>query len=341
MSSFSANPMTAAPVPGTPERRKIAILAYPGVTLLDIAGPAQVFASVKNPPDVVSPYETVVVSRTGGMIPTDAGMSLETRRFKTLDDTALDTLIVPGGPGVWQAQADPRLVKWIAATAATTRRVASVCLGTFLLAETGLLDGRRAVTHWRQCDRLRERFPRIRTDPDAIFVRDGSVWSSAGVSAGIDLALAMVEEDFGHSTALDVARRLVVFLKRPGGQSQFSSALATQSSDVDGRFDDLHGWIMANLADDLRVEALAAWAGMTPRSFARAYKARTGSTPARAVEALRIEAACRLLADKITLTVAEIAFRCGFGDDERMRRAFIRRLGISPAEYRRRFAREA
>jgi transcriptional regulator GlxA family with amidase domain len=218
------------------------------------------------------------------------------------------------------------------------RRVASVCLGAFVLAWTGVLDGKRAVTHWRYCPRLADGFSRISVEPNAIFVKDGRVWTSAGVSAGIDLALAMIEEDFGHITALDVARRLVVFLKRPGGQSQFSTVLAAQASDVEGRFSALHAWIIENIAGDLKVEALARKAGMTPRTFARAYVSRTGMTPASGVEALRVETARLLLESKEIRGVVEVAQRAGFGDDERMRRAFMRHLGVSPSEYRSRFS---
>ena len=229
-------------------------------------------------------------------------------------------------------------MKWISQALPKARRVASVCLGAFALAWTGVLDGKRAATHWRYCPRLQDSFPNIRVEPNAIFVKDGRVWSSAGVSAGIDLALAMIEEDFGHTTALDVARRLVVFLKRPGGQSQFSTVLAAQASDVEGRFSALHAWIIENIASDLRVETLAEKAGMTPRTFARTYASRTGMTPASGVEALRVETARLLLESRQIGGVVEVAKRAGFGDDERMRRAFLRHLGVSPTEYRNRFS---
>ncbi len=229
-------------------------------------------------------------------------------------------------------------MKWITQTVPKARRIASVCLGAFVLAWTGALDGKRAVTHWRYCPRLQDGFPNIRVEPNAIFVQDGRVWSSAGVSAGIDLALAMIEEDFGHTIALDVARRLVVFLKRPGGQSQFSTVLAAQASDVEGRFSALHAWIIENIASDLRVETLAERAGMTPRTFARTYVSRTGMTPANGVEALRVETARLLLESRQVGGVVEVAKRAGFGDDERMRRAFLRHLGVTPSEYRRRFS---
>ena len=203
-------------------------------------------------------------------------------------------------------------MKWISQALPKARRVASVCLGAFALAWTGVLDGKRAATHWRYCPRLQDSFPNIRVEPNAIFVKDGRVWSSAGVSAGIDLALAMIEEDFGHTTALDVARRLVVFLKRPGGQSQFSTVLAAQASDVEGRFSALHAWIIENIASDLRVETLAEKAGMTPRTFARTYASRTGMTPASGVEALRVETARLLLESRQIGGVVEVAQTCRF-----------------------------
>jgi transcriptional regulator GlxA family with amidase domain len=265
-------------------------------------------------------------------------MMIDTAPISAVRPHQIDTLIIPGGPGIWPLQQDTELMRWIRQVLPKARRVASVCMGAFVLAWTGALDGKRATTHWRYCRRLADDFASIRVEPDAIFVRDGRIWSSAGVSAGIDLALAMIEEDCGHGIALDVARRLVVFLKRPGGQSQFSTVLAAQASDVEGRFSALHAWIVENLAGDLTVERLAAKAGMSPRTFARAYASRTGMTPASAVEALRVEAARLLLESSEAGSVNEVAQRAGFGDDERMRRAFIRHLGVSPSEYRSRFA---
>jgi transcriptional regulator GlxA family with amidase domain len=318
--------------------RRVAILAFPGVTLLDIAGPAQVFAELKEIELPGAGYALSYVSRSGGLVSTDVGVTVDTAPIASLKPHQIDTLVVPGGPGVWALRQDDVLMKWITQTLPKARRIASVCLGAFVLAWTGILDGKRAVTHWRYCPKLQDGFPEIRVEPNAIFVQDGRVWSSAGVSAGIDLALAMIEEDFGHTIALDIARRLVVFLKRPGGQSQFSTVLAAQVSDVEGRFSALHAWIIENIANDLRVETLAERAGMTPRTFARTYASRTGMTPASGVEALRVETARLLLESRQIGGVVEVAQRAGFGDDERMRRAFLRHLGVSPSEYRRRFS---
>lgn len=326
---------------GSAPRRRLVIVAYPGVTLLDVAGPAQVFAAL--PHETPQPrfhLEVSAVSAVGGMMPTDAGMTIGSRRFAELPDGPVDTLIVPGGPGVWRAMEDPLVVQWIADAARRSRRVAAVCLGAFLLGRAGLLDGRRAVTHWRYCERLAYEFPLCRVRPNSLFQRDGAIWTSAGVSAGIDLALAMVEEDHGHPLALAIARRLVVFLKRPGGQDQFSTLLRAQVVGTDARIDALHEWIGTHLHEDLRVEALAARVGMSPRSFARLYATCTGLTPAATVERMRVEAA-RLLLETTRSAVLQIAHTVGFGDDERMRRAFLRQLGVTPATYRARFSARA
>src|ERR1700688_1126860 len=318
--------------------RCIAIVAFPGVTLLDISGPAQVFAELQAIELPSASYSLSYLSTSGGLVPTDVGMMIDTAPISSVRPNQIDTLVIPGGPGIWELRKDPALMKWIGEALPKARRVASVCLGAFVLAWSGILDGKRAATHWRYCPRLADAFPSVRVEPNAIFVKDGRVWSSAGVSAGIDLALAMIEEDFGHTTALDIARRLVVFLKRPGGQSQFSTVLAAQASDVEGRFSALHAWIIENITGDLKVETLAAKAGMSPRTFARAYASRTGMTPASGVEALRVETARLLLESSDARRVVEVARRAGFGDDERMRRGVQRPPGISPSEYRSRFA---
>jgi transcriptional regulator GlxA family with amidase domain len=218
--------------------------------------------------------------------------------------------------------------------ASQARRIASVCTGAFLLAAAGVLDGRRAATHWMYCARFAQRFPTVHVEPDPIFVRDGPVWTSAGVTAGIDLALALVEEDLGRPVALAVARYLVVFMKRPGGQAQFSASLALQAAE--DRFGALHEWIKGHLADDLSLSVLAHQAGMSERSFSRHYAEAAGQTPARAIERLRVEAAQNLLLES-RLPVKRIAQRCGFGSEETMRRSFLRLLGVTPQDYRSRF----
>ena len=320
-----------------PPRRQVVILAYEGVNLLDVAGPAQVFTTAaglakdKGPP----PYRVSVVAKRGGPTPTSAGVPIVAGGLAEIARQPIDTLIVAGGPGIHALRQDPELVAWARAGAAKARRTCSVCTGAFLLAAAGLLDGRRATTHWRWAKTLQAQYPKVRVEPDPIYVQDGAIWSSAGVSAGIDLSLALVAADLGHAVALEVARYLVVFLKRPGSQAQFSAALAGQASGS-GRFGDLHAWIAANLERDLRVERLAERVAMSPRNFARAYAAATGVTPAKAVEALRVEAARRLL-EESARPIGRVAQMCGFGDDERMRRSFVRWIGVPPSDYRSRF----
>ncbi|MBJ3784192.1 GlxA family transcriptional regulator [Devosia sediminis] len=315
--------------------RRIEVLGFPACQLLDVAGPLQVFASANDMArsmGLPAPYEPVVVAATPRLV-TSSGLALEAAPLPP-DDLLLDTLVISGGWGVYDACDDIALVGWIKARASSARRATSVCSGAFLLASTGLLDGRRAVTHWWRCAEFAARFPAVKLDPDPIFIADGKYWTSAGVTAGIDLALALVEADLGRDLALSVARQLVVFLKRPGGQSQFSAALTLQ--DQGGRFDALHGWIMENLDRPLALPELADRAGMSERNFSRRYRAETGRTPARAVEDLRIETARRLLEQ--SLSVARVASRCGFGSEETLRRAFLRRVGVSPQAYRERFA---
>jgi transcriptional regulator GlxA family with amidase domain len=322
--------------------RRIVFVAFEAAQLLDIAGPLQVFASAREiamARGLADPYAVAVGSRAGGAVTTSAGVALLTGRLAGLGRRPVDTLIAVGGPGSRLAQHDLRLARWLRREAGRARRVCSVCTGAFVLGAAGLIDGRRVTTHWQAAEELRRRYPKATVDPDPIFLRDGKIWTSAGVSAGIDLALALVEEDLGRSLALAVARHLVVFLKRPGGQSQFSAALRSQAEE-DGSFAALHDWMMQRLAGDLRVEMLAAEAGMSPRNFARLYRERTGTTPAKTVERLRLEAARRAL-EEGAASIAAVARACGFGDEERMRRAFLRRLGVPPRQYRQRFSREA
>jgi transcriptional regulator GlxA family with amidase domain len=320
-----------------PKPRRIEILAFPGVQLLDVAGPLQVFATanvIAARSGGVAPYELHVVAPKAAPVTTSAGLGLVTAPLPRVR-SALDTLLVAGGAGVRKAATDKALVRWVQGRAAQARRVASVCTGAFLLGAAGLLDGKRAVTHWTECKELARRFPAIRVEPDPIFVQDGAVWSSAGITAGIDLALALIEEDIGREMALAAARHLVVFLKRPGGQAQFSAALSLQSAE--DRFGTLHHWISNHVGGDLSLPMLAQQAGMSERSFSRRYVEATGQTPARAVEQLRVEAARRLLSDT-RLPVKRIAARCGFGSEETMRRSFVRTLAATPQDYRARFS---
>ena len=313
------------------------MLAFPEVQLLDVTGPLQVFATAN---EIVAaagreaPYAVHVVAPGGQDVTSSAGLGIAAGPLPQVG-APLDTLIAAGGPGVEAAAADMALLDWVRGRAGQARRVASVCTGALLLAASGVLDGRRAATHWSFCAELARRFPAVRVEPDPIFVRDGPVWTSAGVTAGIDLALALVEEDLGRAVALDVARYLVVFLKRPGGQAQFSAALSLQAAD--DRFGPLHGWIGAHLAEDLSLPVLASRAGMSERSFSRRYLEATGLTPGRAVEQLRVEAARQMLSET-RLPVKRVAQRCGFGSEETMRRSFLRLLAATPQDYRGRFS---
>lgn len=313
--------------------RRVEILAFPQVQLLDVAGPLQVFATANERLGRQPPYAPRVIAPAGPPLAASAGLHLVAEPLPEMD-SPVDTLIVAGGPGVTAACADPALVAWVAARADRARRVASVCTGAFLLAATGLLDGRRAATHWAHCEALSALHPRIRVEPDPIFVRDGPIWTSAGITAGIDLALALVEEDLGREAALAIARHLVMFLKRPGGQAQFSAALSLQGGG--DRFAALHDWIGQNLAADLSLPALAAQAGLSERSLSRHYREATGVTPAKGVERLRLEAARRALGET-RMPVKRIARECGFGSEETMRRAFLRHVAATPQDYRARF----
>jgi transcriptional regulator GlxA family with amidase domain len=316
--------------------RRIEVLAFPDVQMLDVAGPIQVFTAANEratSPHARLPYETRVIAPEGAAIRATSGLAFATEPLPDPSEP-LDTLIVAGGQGVMRAAEDASLVEWLKLRAGAARRTASVCTGAFLLAATGLLDRRRAVTHWEYCDEFSRRHPAVIVEPDPIFVHDGPVWSSAGVTAGIDLSLALVEEDLGRALALSVARHLVMFLKRPGGQAQFSAALSLQSAD--DHFAELHGWLAEHLAENLSLSRLASQAAMSERTFLRRYREATGLTPARAIERLRVEAARQFLAET-RLPLKRIAHRCGFGSEETMRRGFVRLQGVSPQDYRQRF----
>jgi len=314
---------------------EIELLAFPQVQLLDVAGPLQVFSSAnerlarrgRDPA-----YLARIVAPGSDPVISTAGVALAAEPLSI--NVGIDTLVLAGGQGVMRAAEDDALVSWVRDRAVQARRVASVCTGAFILAATGLLDGRRAVTHWNYCAELARRHPRIAVDPDPIFIQEGQIFTSAGVTSGIDLALTLVEQDLGREIALEVARELVVFLKRPGGQNQFSAALDLQSSD--DRFASLHQWILTNLREPLSLRDLARKAGMSERSFLRRYRAATGATPSRAVERLRLEAARQLLSET-RLPLKRIAAQCGFGSEETMRRNFVRLHGVNPHEYRERF----
>jgi transcriptional regulator GlxA family with amidase domain len=321
--------------------RRIAILAYDGVQSLDVTGPLEAFAiasTLSQQGGVRRPaYSVEIIAPSAHPVTTSSGLRLIPDRSYRAVRGRIDTLVVAGGD-VLGVLEDRALLRWLGASARRVRRLASVCSGAFLLAEAGLLRGRRATTHWAAIELLARRYPDITVSADALFVRDGHIYTSAGVTSGIDLALALVEDDLGHAAALEVARWLVVFLKRPGGQSQFSSHLAAQAV-APGPLHDLPEWIVANLGEDLSVARLAARAGMSPRNFARVFRREARLTPAKFVERARLDAARRWLEDG-GLGLEQVASRCGFGSAEQMRRTFQRHLRIVPIDYRRRFHRQ-
>ncbi|MFJ9412714.1 GlxA family transcriptional regulator [Streptomyces sp. NPDC101227] len=312
------------------EQRNVLVVLYDGLQSLDVSGPVEVLngANVRTP----GAYRIRTASLDGAPVRTSSGLTL-IPDLALADAEAPHTLLVPGGNGT--RTPDPRLIDWLRTQAPRARRKVSVCTGALLLGEAGLLDGRRATTHWSECDTLARRFPAVRVEPEPIYVRDGDLVTSAGVTAGIDLALALVEEDHGRDLALMIARHLVVFLRRPGNQTQFSAQLAAQTAER-RPLRDVQQWITENPAADLSVDALAARAGLSPRHFARAFREEVGMTPGRYVDRTRLEAARRRLEDSAD-GIEEVSRRCGYGTPEAMRRAFIRVLGAAPAEYRRRF----
>ncbi|WP_255454099.1 MULTISPECIES: GlxA family transcriptional regulator [unclassified Cryobacterium] len=306
------------------------IVGFPSVQILDVTGPLEVFSTASRFLPIAR-YATELVSTDGGPVLSTSGLEFATGPIDAVAGN-IDTLVVAGGRDMEEAAGDPRLVDSIRRLALVSRRVASVCSGAFLLGAAGLLDGRRATTHWAECEVLGRAYPEVTVDPDAIYVQDGNVWTSAGVTAGIDLALALVADDHGRKAAATVARRLVVYLRRSGGQAQFSALLAAQSAN-DEPIRDVLAWLPDNLTADLSISGMATRAHLSERQFSRVFKSEVGVTPAEHVEAVRMEAACSLL-ETTTLTVEEIARACGFGTPETMNRAFRRRLNITPTNHR-------
>jgi transcriptional regulator GlxA family with amidase domain len=324
----------------TAPRRRIVMVGFPDLQILDVTGPLEVFSRtarwlMDNGHRKDLAYSVELVAAKAGPLEASSGLTLVAdRRFRDLRGD-VDTLLVAGGRGARAAAQDATLLAWLARFAPRVRRLGSVCTGTFVLAAAGLLDGRHATTHWGSCDTLSKLHPDVTIEPDPIFVRDGSVYTSAGVTAGMDLALALVEEDFGRHVALETARQLVLFLRRPGGQSQFSTQLAVQAADREP-LRELQQWIADHLSSDLSVTTLADRVAMSPRHFARVFATELGMTPARFVELQRVEAARRRL-EESTDSVDEVAATCGFGGAEVMRRAFLRTVRVSPSDYRNRF----
>ena len=332
--------MTTSPVTAhdryVTDRREVALLAFDGVQTLDLAGPLEVFTGANRfeeqagrPP----PYLVSVVGARPGLVRSESGLGL-------LADAGLprhpvDTIMVPGGEGAQRARHDERLLSWLRTAAAQTRRVCSVCTGAFVLAAAGLLDGRQATTHWSRAGQLAREFPQVDVDPAPLFLRDGPVWTSAGVTAGIDLALALVEADLGATAAQTIARWLVLFLRRSGGQSQFAAEVWTDPPRRDSLLQIVRA-VHAEPGGDHRLAVLAERAGMSERHLQRCFRNELGTTPAAFVARVRVDAARRLL-EQERATVETTARRCGFGTAETMRRAFQAQLGVPPDTYRDRF----
>jgi transcriptional regulator GlxA family with amidase domain len=313
--------------------RTVEIIVFDGVQSLDVTGPLEVFAHAVTH-DGGPAYRVRTASLGAAPVRASSGLTLTPDDdLATLDASALSLLLVPGGDGA--RRRPPELVRWLREHALDASRLASVCTGAYLLAEAGLLDGRRATTHWSRCADFAKSYPAVDVDPDPIFIKDGDIATSAGVTAGIDLALAFVEDDLGRDQALTVARSLVVFLRRPGSQSQFSVQLSAQVA-KSTPLRRVQQWIAEHPAADLSVEALAGRASLSPRQFARAFAAQTGLSPGKYVERSRLEAARRHLEDTAE-GIEQTARACGYGTPEAMRRAFAGALGVIPAEYRRRF----
>jgi transcriptional regulator GlxA family with amidase domain len=324
-----------------PIRRQVAMLVFEGCQIIDVCGPLEVFSFANHWLRISGrtsepAYALTVLAEQAGPVTTMSGLQIVAGQ--TLDDIdvdGIDTLLVAGGLGVEQARRNPRLVDWVRGMSGRVRRLGSICTGAFLLAETGLLNGRRATTHWHWCDQLADEFPEIAVEPDRIAVRDGDFCSSGGVTAGIDLALALVEEDWGREAAVMVGRWILVFPNRPGGQSQFSTCLVNGAA-ARKDFRELQDWIVAHPHADLGVETLALRMSMSPRNFARLFAREVGVPPARFVELARLERAREHL-EQTLQPVESIARQCGFGNPEHMRRTFQRTLKVSPQDYRARF----
>lgn len=311
-------------------RRKLLFYLFDGTLMLDIAGPLQVFHSSLG-------YDVEFVSASGGPVKTDVGVVIETKAAQTYRELPIDLLMISGGGAVFRHYQNPSEIDAVQLLSRSASRIASICTGAFLLAAARLLDQKTCVTHWRYCDRLKEEFPKLSVQENRIFVQDAQIWTSAGVTAGIDLALALVEADFGRDLSLKIAQDLVVFARRPGGQNQFSTALQSQFQDPDGKYDALHSWVKDNLPGGLTVLKMAEKMGMSERNFIRLYKKDNGINPGEALRRFKIQAAEQLLL-QTGHPLKQVAHLSGFGHYENLRRAFVREKGATPQAFRERFA---
>lgn len=313
--------------------RRIVITGPPPVQILDVTGPLEVFSSAAD-------YSVCIATpEAGGQLTTNRGVALASAVPIHAISDPIDTLVIAGGPGAESGEYDPVFLRWIAEAAERSRRIAAICTGAFPLAAAGVLDGRAAVTHWNFCDRLAREFPRVTVRPDPIYLRDGPIYTSAGITAGIDLCLALVEEDHGHATALRIARHLVMYLVRPGGQAQYSHMLSQQAA-ASEPLRELQVWMREHLKDDLSVETLADRIGMSARHFSRVCLRETKMNPGQFVDRMRVEAAQQMI-DSSSMGLKEIADGCGFSSADAMRRTFLRVIGITAGEYAERFKRRA
>lgn len=327
-------------MPDAAAAHRIVLVAFDNAQTLDVTGPMDAFSEANTACDDngrARAYDVTFAGPRVGLMSTASGLELNARSSFFDASLAPDTLVICGGLGARMSADDADAVAAIARLADKASRVVSICTGAFMLAATGRLDGRRITTHWRYCDVIARRFPKIEVDADAIFINDGKFFTSAGVTAGIDVALALIEHDLGRPIALEVARELVVFLRRPGGQSQFSAHMAADvlAADPD-RFAELTRWMAEHLGDDLSIERLASRVSMSPRNFARRFAEALGTPPGKFVQALRLDAARRLLTDGDT-PLSTVARRCGFNSLETMRLSFQRHLKVAPQDFRARF----
>ncbi len=317
-------------------RHRIGYFAFDGMQALDLFGPLEAFQEANELTGAKrAVYENIIISPDGAAVLSSSGVSISAHA--SLENCPpLDTLIIPGGAGARATAFSSAVISWLKKRAARVRRVGSICTGLFILAQTGMLNGRQVTTHWRHADEAAERFPEITIIADDLYLRDGKIFTTAGVTAGIDMALALIEDDLGPSAALEVARRLVVFVRRPGDQRQYSSALQRQAK-ASGEFADLAAWIADNVAGDLSSETLAERVGLSERQFRRRFSETFGETPTRHIERMRIEAASGWLANE-TRAIEEIALDAGFASADSFRRSFERLRGVTPSEYRHRFS---